>query len=150
MSTQLEFKKLKNHSDINFQTDIDKLRTRIQEITDSYNDLEVQVAQVQSESKDLVEKSNQDNDGREKLLEAKIEDLGDRLRLGMGKLQQAIGETSASVNGKNNHFDVILLPHIFSLLIKKNNFCFYFDTNLRITKCNWKTLKESEKKFREI
>ena len=24
----------------------------------------------------------------------------------MGKLQQAIGETSASVNGKNNHFDV--------------------------------------------
>ena len=116
MSTQLEFKKLKNHSDINFQTDIDKLRTRIQEITDSYNDLEVQVAQVQSESKDLVEKSNQDNDGREKLLEAKIEDLGDRLRLGMGKLQQAIGETSASVNGKNNHFDVILLPHIFSLL----------------------------------
>ena len=90
-----------------FQTDIEKLRTRIQEINDSYNDLEVQVAQVQSESKDLVEKSNQDNDGKEKLLEAKIEDLGDRLRLGMGKLQQAIGETSASVNGKNNHFDVI-------------------------------------------
>ena len=99
-----------------FQTDIEKLRTRIQEINDSYNDLEVQVAQVQSESKDLVEKSNQDNDGKEKLLEAKIEDLGDRLRLGMGKLQQAIGETSASVNGKNNHFDVILLLNIFSLL----------------------------------
>merc|ERR1719266_3289421 len=70
-------------------TDIEKLRTRIQEINDSYNDLEVQVAQVQSESKDLVEKSNQDNDGKEKLLEAKIEDLGDRLRLGMEKLLEA-------------------------------------------------------------
>ena len=32
--------------------------------------------------------------------------LGDRLRLGMGKLQQAIGETSATVNGKVAHFDV--------------------------------------------
>ena len=72
------------------------------------------MAQVQSESKDLVEKSNQDNDGKEKLLEAKIEDLGDRLRLGMGKLQQAIGETSASVNGKNNHFDVILQTYFLS------------------------------------
>ena len=85
---------------------MDTLRARIQEVHDGCNDLEIQVAQVQSEAKDLVEKSNQDNDGREKLLEAKIEDLGDRLRLGMGKLQQAIGETSASVNGKNAHFDV--------------------------------------------
>ena len=76
------------------------------------------MAQVQSESKDLVEKSNQDNDGKEKLLEAKIEDLGDRLRLGMGKLQQAIGETSASVNGKNNHFDVIFSTYFQFVLFE--------------------------------
>ena len=50
-------------------------------------------------------KNNTAAEGREKLLEAKIEDLSDRLRLGMGKLQQAIGESSASV-GKLAAVDV--------------------------------------------
>ena len=51
-------------------------------------------------------KNSQEAEGREKLLEAKIEDLSDRLRLGMGKLQQAIGESSATVNGKLATIDV--------------------------------------------
>ena len=69
--------------------------------------MEIQLAEVQGESKEAMAKNNTAAEGREKLLEAKIEDLSDRLRLGMGKLQQAIGESSASVNGKLAHMDVI-------------------------------------------
>ena len=55
------------------------------------------MAEIQNETKEHLAKSSTASEGREKLLEAKIEDLSDRLRLGMGKLQQAIGESSASV-----------------------------------------------------
>jgi len=81
-------------------TEIETLRTRIQEVNEITNDLEIQFAELQTESKDQMTKSGKEAEGREKLLEAKIEDLSDRLRLGMGKLQQAIGESSASVKGK--------------------------------------------------
>ena len=37
--------------------------------------------------------------GKIKVCEARIEDLGDRLRLGMGKLQAAVGE---SKNGRSS------------------------------------------------
>ena len=63
------------------------------------------MAEVQNETKEHMAKSSTASEGREKLLEAKIEDLSDRLRLGMGKLQQAIGESSASV-GKLAAVDV--------------------------------------------
>ena len=70
------------------------------------NDLEIQLAELQNENKENMAKNSQEAEGREKLLEAKIEDLSDRLRLGMGKLQQAIGESSATVNGKLATIDV--------------------------------------------
>jgi len=59
--------------------------------------LEIHLLELRNESKEIVTQNNTASEGREKLLEAKIEDLSDRLRLGMGKLQQAIGESSASV-----------------------------------------------------
>ena len=89
-------------------TEIETLRTRIQEVNETTNDLEIQFAELQTESKDQMTKSGKEAEGREKLLEAKIEDLSDRLRLGMGKLQQAIGESSASVKGKLATIDVSL------------------------------------------
>ena len=39
-----------------------------------------------------IEKLMQEADSREKILDAKIEDQGDKLRLGMVSLQSAIGE----------------------------------------------------------
>ena len=39
-----------------------------------------------------MEKLMQEADSREKILDAKIEDQGDKLRLGMVSLQSAIGE----------------------------------------------------------
>lgn len=75
------------------------LRTRIQELSEFSNDLELQIAELRSECGEMQSKSTSAAEGREKVLEAKIEDLGDRLRLGMGKLQSAIGETSANGRG---------------------------------------------------
>ncbi len=77
---------------------METLRARVQELNEFCNDLEIQVAEVRTESSDLNTKAAAKSEGKEKVLEAKIEDLSDRLRLGMGKLQAAIGETSA--NGK--------------------------------------------------
>jgi hypothetical protein len=77
------------------QDEIETLRTRTQEVTEFCNDLEIQLAELRTESNEILAKTATSSEGREKLLEAKIEDLSDRLRLGMGKLQIAIGETSA-------------------------------------------------------
>ena len=85
---------------------MEKLRQRIQEVHEISNDMEIQLAEILNESKESMAKNNTAAEGREKLLEAKIEDLSDRLRLGMGKLQQAIGESSASVNGKLAHMEI--------------------------------------------
>lgn len=125
-------------SRVMLSTEIETLRTRIQEVNESTNDLEIQFAELQSESKDQMTKSGKEAEGREKLLEAKIEDLSDRLRLGMGKLQQAIGESSASVKGKLATIDVSLGPlgNIFSVL----SLCF------SRPKSNWKTLRVFERK----
>ena len=125
-------------SRVMLSTEIETLRTRIQEVNESTNDLEIQFAELQTESKDQMTKSGKEAEGREKLLEAKIEDLSDRLRLGMGKLQQAIGESSASVKGKLATIDVSLGPlgNIFSVL----SFCF------SRPKSNWKTLRVFERK----
>ena len=88
-----------------FQKEIETLQTRTQEFQEFGNDLEIHMAEIQNETKEHLAKSSTASEGREKLLEAKIEDLSDRLRLGMGKLQQAIGESSASV-GKLAAVDV--------------------------------------------
>ena len=74
----------------------------MQEVHEFCNDLEIQLAEMRNENEELLAKMNTSSEGREKLLEAKIEDLSDRLRLGMGKLQQAIGELPGS-SAKNGH-----------------------------------------------
>ena len=80
------------------------------------NDMEIQLAELQNDFKEVSDKNKTEAEGREKLLEAKIEDLSDRLRLGMGKLQQAIGESS----GKLNEIDVSL-PKIRNIFNKKRS-----------------------------
>ena len=100
--------------------EIETLRSRIGEVNESTNDLEIQFAELQNENKENMAKNSQEAEGREKLLEAKIEDLSDRLRLGMGKLQQAIGESSATVNGKLATIDVRYFLNSFDQKAPRN------------------------------
>ena len=93
--------KLKLYSDESIEAarklnlnEIGTLTTRTQELREANNVLETHLAKVKSETNEEFTKYNYEAEGREKLLEAKIDDMGDRLRLGMGKLQQAIGETN--------------------------------------------------------
>ena len=98
---EAESTKLKLYSDESIEAarklnlnEIETLTTRTQELREANNVLETHLAKVKSETNEEFTKCNYEAEGREKLLEAKIEDMGDRLRLGMGKLQQAIGETN--------------------------------------------------------
>ena len=50
------------------------------------------MAEFRSSVSMQLEKLMQEADSREKILDAKIEDQGDKLRLGMLSLQSAIGE----------------------------------------------------------
>lgn len=85
------------------QTDQDTIRQRVQELSDFANDLELQLAEIRN---DLVQTSNKnlnDGDRRHSILEAKVQDISDRLRLGMAKMQVAIGESSLSSHNKDCH-----------------------------------------------
>jgi len=67
-------------------------RGRISELAETLNQMEANIAEVKSTLLDDIQKILQEGDSREKILEAKIEDQGDKLRLGLGTLQSAIGE----------------------------------------------------------
>jgi len=67
-------------------------RGRISELAETLNQMEANIAEVKSTLLDDIQKIMQEGDSREKILEAKIEDQGDKLRLGLGTLQSAIGE----------------------------------------------------------
>ncbi len=79
--------------------DQEKLRGRIQEVSDSVNSIELELAALRTEVAEGANAASADKEGREKVLEAKIEDLSDRLRLGMNKLQTAIGESRGGGGG---------------------------------------------------
>ena len=67
--------------------DRDVIRARIVEIGDSLNVMDLDIAALKSELGNDLTEITVDKAGRDKVLEAKIEDLSDRLRLGMNKLQ---------------------------------------------------------------
>ena len=54
---------------------------------DATNSIEQELAAMKSGLNDNNEKNEAEKEGREKVMEAKIEDLSDRLRFGMNKLQ---------------------------------------------------------------
>lgn len=59
---------------------------------DGVSTISSEIADIRSEMEELRVKVIADADNREKVYEAKVEDLSDRLRVGMLKLQGAIGE----------------------------------------------------------
>ena len=72
------------------------MRTRIQEVSDFASGLELQISEIRVENEEVLTKNSGEHDGKEKILEAKLDDLNDRLRLGMASMQAAIGENSAN------------------------------------------------------
>ena len=69
------------------QSDQETLRSRIQEVSESVNGIELELSELRADTTEQLERIGYDADGREKILVAKVEDLNDRLRLGMNKLQ---------------------------------------------------------------
>lgn len=51
------------------------------------NGIEIELSELRTDTTEQLERVAYEADGREKVLEAKVEDLSDRLRLGMNKLQ---------------------------------------------------------------
>ena len=91
------------------ESESEKMRQRLAELSDNLNQIESGIAEVKSNVSADLQKVMQEADSREKvkqiemesrfilynaeqILEAKIDDQGDKLRLGMGTLQAAIGE----------------------------------------------------------
>merc|ERR1719445_1148857 len=66
----------------------------MQEVGDSLASIEQELAAVKSETNDSFSRVSTDVDNTETVLMARIDDLGDKLRLGMNKLQAAVGETA--------------------------------------------------------
>ncbi len=64
----------------------------MQEVSDSLASIEQELAALKSETNDNFGRVGTDLDNTEQVLNAKVDDLGDRLRLGMNKLQAAVGK----------------------------------------------------------
>ncbi len=62
-------------------------------MNDSVNSIEIELSSLRTDVKEKAGTDAAAKESREKVLEAKIEDLSDRLRLGMYNMQNAIGET---------------------------------------------------------
>ncbi len=63
------------------------------------NSIEIEISSLRGEISEQLESNSTANEGKEKVLEAKVEDLSDRLRLGMNKLQTAIGDINGGGGG---------------------------------------------------
>ena len=94
-----EFEKQKTYVDTSSDNMIkmneaegEKMRARLSQFNDDIQSMEGSMAELRSSVSMQLEKLTQEAESREKILDAKIEDQGDKLRLGMVSLQSAIGE----------------------------------------------------------
>ena len=94
-----EFEKQKTYVDTSSDNMIkmneaegEKMRARLSQFNDDIQSMEGSMAELRSSVSMQLEKLMQEAESREKILDAKIEDQGDKLRLGMVSLQSAIGE----------------------------------------------------------
>merc|ERR1719384_1094746 len=61
----------------------EKLRLRLVEVNDSMNEIDSSIAEIKSNIAADLQKIMQEAESKEKVLDAKIDDQGDKLRLGM-------------------------------------------------------------------
>ena len=90
----------------------EKLRLRLVEVNDSMNEIDSSIAEIKSNITADLQKIMQEADSKEKVLDAKIDDQGDKLRLGMLTLQSAIGEGRGGDGGEDDDGDVIPLDEV--------------------------------------
>ena len=90
----------------------EKLRLRLVEVNDSMNDIDSSIAEIKSNINADLQKIMQEAESKEKVLDAKIDDQGDKLRLGMLTMQSAIGEGRGGEGGEDDDGDVIPLEEV--------------------------------------
>ena len=90
----------------------EKLRLRLVEVNDSMNDIDSSIAEIKSNIAADLQKIMQEAESKEKVLDAKIDDQGDKLRLGMLTMQSAIGEGRGGEGGEDDDGDVIPLEEV--------------------------------------
>ena len=91
----------------------EKLRLRMVEVNDSMNDIDSSIAEIKSNIAADLQKIMQEAESKEKVLDAKIDDQGDKLRLGMLTMQSAIGEgRGGGEGGEDDDGDVIPLEEV--------------------------------------
>jgi len=69
------------------QAEQEKLRGRIQEMKDSVDSIELELVSLRTQLDEGLASANTGREGREKILEGRMDDLDHRLRLGMNNLQ---------------------------------------------------------------
>ena len=91
----------------------EKLRLRLVEVNDSMNEIDGSIAEIKSNIAADLQKIMQEAESKEKVLDAKIDDQGDKLRLGMLTMQSAIGEgRGGEEGGEDDDGDVIPLEEV--------------------------------------
>ncbi|XP_043188162.1 myosin heavy chain, non-muscle-like [Amphibalanus amphitrite] len=73
----------------------DQTRQRFKELSDGLNLLEGNFNEDKLETEQKLHKEAQERENLEKVMDAKVDDLSDRLRIGMASLQSALGEANS-------------------------------------------------------
>ena len=95
------------------EAESEKMRGRLAQSSDDMQTIDSSIAEIKSNINADLQKIMQEAESREKVLEAKIEDQGDKLRLGMLSLQSAIGEgRQGGAGGDDEDGDFVPLDEV--------------------------------------
>ena len=97
------------------EADGEKVRGRLAQFSDDLQSMDTVIAEMKSNITADLQKIMQEADSREKVLDAKIDDQGDKLRLGMLSLQSAIGEGRQGEGGPDDDGDFVPLDEVEKL-----------------------------------
>ena len=97
------------------EADGEKVRGRLAQFSEDLQNMDTVIAEMKSNISADLQKIMQEADSREKVLDAKIDDQGDKLRLGMLSLQSAIGEGRQGEGGSDDDGDFVPLDEVEKL-----------------------------------
>ena len=97
------------------EADGEKVRGRLAQFSEDLQNMDTVIAEMKSNMTADLQKIMQEADSREKVLDAKIDDQGDKLRLGMLSLQSAIGEGRQGEGGPDDDGDFVPLDEVEKL-----------------------------------
>lgn len=85
--------------------DLEVLRNRLYQTNETCNVFEQELSQLRSDLNEALEQKGANHEGDIKVLDAKVDALNDRFKLGMNKLQAAVGENRIANNGNSGPRD---------------------------------------------